>query len=447
MFLLADIEIFGKIKENIKSTSEWELENPILLKNEKGIEVIENSGLRMKVGDGLTPWRELSYIDNVLDISRLITTQTFNDISFWQKQDNLVLATISNGDELGIPEKIGTILSIKSEHFISQLLYTQPTGETYIRRGNAVVWWSENGETWLNILSDAYRKSNVSEAVQSLLSSEEVSDFQSKLIDSSEITSENIDIVKTWYPKIGLSLRYAEEDFPTLPANWGSLVSYSNGWNVYQYYFLDNQIWYRYGSGEEPFKPWISVVTENKVINIKNVTSSNINDFKTYHTDGNSVSMSAINPTNSNEGSLAPARWGRILTFSNGVAGHQFFIDSYSHTFAIRVFGSSNWNGASDKWESDNQWADLSALLGARYVEYSHLNLDSNTQVDINVPFGKTYLNPPKIMFSVGNNSKASVAVVNFRSTTTTKASFLARNVGANSVDVVIYMLILPNTG
>lgn len=227
---MADIEIFGKIKENIKPTSEWELENPILLKNEKGIEVIEDTGFRIKVGDGLTNWSELKYIDSVLDISNIITAQTFNDINFWQKQDNLVFAKMSNGNELGAPEKIGTIMSIKSGHFISQLLYAQPTGEIYIRRGNMAVWWTEDGEMWRNILQDSYRKSNVSEDVQSLLSQENNSKINSQLTDITDlITSENLNDVNFYRQFKGITIARISNnvslDGTIAPSVYGVLIT------------------------------------------------------------------------------------------------------------------------------------------------------------------------------------------------------------------------------
>lgn len=50
--------IIGNYKLRTDSASVWNSKNPILLKSELGVE--EDTG-KMKLGDGVTPWRTLKY--------------------------------------------------------------------------------------------------------------------------------------------------------------------------------------------------------------------------------------------------------------------------------------------------------------------------------------------------------------------------------------------------
>lgn len=50
-----------RIGEQTHSMAEWMVKNPVLLAGEFGI---ESDTLRMKIGDGSTPWNQLKYLQS-----------------------------------------------------------------------------------------------------------------------------------------------------------------------------------------------------------------------------------------------------------------------------------------------------------------------------------------------------------------------------------------------
>ena len=54
-------EMFTKIVLRNDTSENWALANPILLKGETGIEYLNNKEIKIKIGDGVTPWVELPY--------------------------------------------------------------------------------------------------------------------------------------------------------------------------------------------------------------------------------------------------------------------------------------------------------------------------------------------------------------------------------------------------
>ena len=74
-----------RIKSKIDTTENWQMNNPILLEREIGIEKISDDSIKIKIGDGATTWNSLGYIDfgsDILPISTSIqTTTTWNEQS------------------------------------------------------------------------------------------------------------------------------------------------------------------------------------------------------------------------------------------------------------------------------------------------------------------------------------------------------------------------------
>ena len=52
------------------SAEVWKMNNPILKRGEPGFVIDEN---KLKIGDGVTPWNDLKYIDNVADLSEYLS--------------------------------------------------------------------------------------------------------------------------------------------------------------------------------------------------------------------------------------------------------------------------------------------------------------------------------------------------------------------------------------
>lgn len=73
------------------STANWKAsENVVLLKGELGLEFLEDDTVRLKIGDGKTPWKELKYFDNFTDIIKRIEDLE-NKESGFNPKDTLIL--------------------------------------------------------------------------------------------------------------------------------------------------------------------------------------------------------------------------------------------------------------------------------------------------------------------------------------------------------------------
>ena len=92
--------------ENIKdTTANWERTNPILLDGEIGIEVKLNGQLAMKIGDGITHWKELDYVSSltVKEIETLLSKKVDKIEGMGLSQNNYSneekakLAALGNG--------------------------------------------------------------------------------------------------------------------------------------------------------------------------------------------------------------------------------------------------------------------------------------------------------------------------------------------------------------
>nr|DAG22277.1 MAG TPA: hyaluronidase [Caudoviricetes sp.] len=70
------------------TSSEWSAANPVLLKNEVGIERYEAGKHKIKIGDGVTSWNNLPYYDStptkVSDVHIGLTEPT-DDSMLWIK--------------------------------------------------------------------------------------------------------------------------------------------------------------------------------------------------------------------------------------------------------------------------------------------------------------------------------------------------------------------------
>lgn len=51
-----------KIKRG--TTASWETKNPILENGQPGVERCNDGSTRVKIGDGVTPWNQLSYVSS-----------------------------------------------------------------------------------------------------------------------------------------------------------------------------------------------------------------------------------------------------------------------------------------------------------------------------------------------------------------------------------------------
>ena len=58
---MAEKNFNTRITHKIDTTSNWNSANIILKKGELGVEIVSTKELRMKVGDGINPWKTLPY--------------------------------------------------------------------------------------------------------------------------------------------------------------------------------------------------------------------------------------------------------------------------------------------------------------------------------------------------------------------------------------------------
>ena len=64
-----------RFSQLVDTTANWERTNPILIDGEIGIEKCSNGGKKIKVGDGMTAWKNLKYISkSVNEIENEIQT-------------------------------------------------------------------------------------------------------------------------------------------------------------------------------------------------------------------------------------------------------------------------------------------------------------------------------------------------------------------------------------
>lgn len=85
------MQSYAKIRPRRSSTAEWELYNPILLEGEMGIEY-PDSGLgtgfvKVKFGDGITPWNDLAYAINPNMATAIHGGNAVNFSDIWLRAD------------------------------------------------------------------------------------------------------------------------------------------------------------------------------------------------------------------------------------------------------------------------------------------------------------------------------------------------------------------------
>ena len=60
---MAEIQIKAIFQYRRGSTSEWESVNPILKDGEPGLDITKR---KTKIGDGITPWKDLPYQEDIM---------------------------------------------------------------------------------------------------------------------------------------------------------------------------------------------------------------------------------------------------------------------------------------------------------------------------------------------------------------------------------------------
>ena len=101
------------------TTANWNSVNPILGDGELGIERLPDNSIKLKFGDGTTPWSQLGYNpvyvaqfeDHKQDSNAHGLDTIKNDITDLQNDFNNINTTISNVDLTGIQEDVDTIKS------------------------------------------------------------------------------------------------------------------------------------------------------------------------------------------------------------------------------------------------------------------------------------------------------------------------------------------------
>ena len=87
----------------VDTTANWERVNPILISGEIGIEKCTNGEKKIKVGDGLTAWKNLKYVSKTVEeIEKAIQSaekSIQSAVTGLQNQiDNIVITASDSGD-------------------------------------------------------------------------------------------------------------------------------------------------------------------------------------------------------------------------------------------------------------------------------------------------------------------------------------------------------------
>lgn len=71
--------IYGRIKNKVDITTNWESLNPTLLKGEIGVEETSN-GIKIKIGDGNTAWNDLNHFTPEVDLTSYATKEYVDNL-------------------------------------------------------------------------------------------------------------------------------------------------------------------------------------------------------------------------------------------------------------------------------------------------------------------------------------------------------------------------------
>lgn len=70
-------EVFPlRIQQKRKTTAQWSSLNPVLLPGEPGIEVLLDDSVRIKVGDGISTWTQLPYLEAAAELPQPLGTSS-----------------------------------------------------------------------------------------------------------------------------------------------------------------------------------------------------------------------------------------------------------------------------------------------------------------------------------------------------------------------------------
>lgn len=102
------------------STANWQANSDkVLLKGEVGVEYLDNGKVKMKVGDGVTPWGDLPYFGGESDSvdHELLESITQQNIDQWNAaQPNMIEQIFVNGAQLPITDKKVEIFAAAVDH-------------------------------------------------------------------------------------------------------------------------------------------------------------------------------------------------------------------------------------------------------------------------------------------------------------------------------------------
>ena len=72
--------IYGRIRNKIDTTTNWESLNPTLLKGEIVVEETSDGDRRIKIGDGTTAWNDLNYFTPEVDLTSYATKEYVDNL-------------------------------------------------------------------------------------------------------------------------------------------------------------------------------------------------------------------------------------------------------------------------------------------------------------------------------------------------------------------------------
>lgn len=148
---MADIrERKARLKHLKDTTANWERANPILLDGEMGIEDKGNGKLATKMGDGITPWKNLPYYAK--PVAEVEAEMAASNQALQNQIDNIVLSQTNSGDVTA--EVVQARVSAKGTNYPTLKARLDDMEEKSVSAENnfvllaeSVEWLSENGDT------------------------------------------------------------------------------------------------------------------------------------------------------------------------------------------------------------------------------------------------------------------------------------------------------------
>lgn len=133
---MAEISVNVRLKQKYDTSSNWGTANPILLAGEIGIESDTN---KIKIGDGVTNWNDLSYINGSRDGDIILLAGTEdNPINFYEDIEMGKIYLIS-----GYIKRGSSVFMLQPDHpdrqYICKCNYETSTNKSITLQGNGII--------------------------------------------------------------------------------------------------------------------------------------------------------------------------------------------------------------------------------------------------------------------------------------------------------------------